>query len=70
MKKCQAIFEAALCFAFIFLFMLGIVKIMLWGNAQIVNKTLTYNKYRTQAGSPGQQLLWPMYENRELKVDF
>jgi len=70
MKLTQVVLEVALIFVVVFLFILAIIKIGVWGNAQIVGKTVRFNNTRVTAGTPGKGLTWPVYENKELEVGF
>ncbi len=74
MKLAQVALEVALIFVVVFLFILAIIKIGVWGNAQIVGKTVQFNNTRISAGTPGRTpdnaLTWPVYENQELNVGF
>lgn len=56
-EKAQVILELALVFIVFCLFILGIINIWVWGNAQIAGRNNEYEKTRVAAGTdqtPGQ----------------
>ena len=71
MKRSQVALEVSIIFVAIFLFVLAVIRIGVWGNAQMVGKTVNYINSREQAGMPGENRShWPIYVNQELSVRF
>lgn len=70
-NKSQVALEITVIFVAVFLFVLAIIRIGVWGNAQMVGKTVMYNNTREEAGTPGvNRAHWPVYINQELSVKF
>lgn len=67
-KKSQVTLELAVTFIVFCLFILGIINIFVWGNAQVVGRSKNYESDRVQAGSsqPGK---WPSYTPSSLEED-
>jgi len=74
MKRVQVALELAIIFVVIFIFILAIIRIGVWGNAQMVGKVVGFNNTRVTAGSPYiyqiQNAPVPFYENKTLTVGF
>lgn len=73
-KRTQAALELAIIFVVVFLFILAIIRIGVWGNAQMVGKVVGFNNSRVRAGSPYIYLIQNgivnFYENKTLTVGF
>jgi len=67
--KSQVMLELSMVFFIFCLFILGIIGIWVWSNAQIVGRQSNYKETRLASGSsnPGQ---WPVYTPSTLPEDY
>lgn len=67
----QATIETAVIFIVLILLFGGIFNIWVWGNKQIVQRQIAYNKSRVEAGTSSDtyELKWPLERAEELKED-
>ena len=68
-SKGQATIETAVIFIVLILLFGGIFNIWVWGNKQIVQRQIAYNKGRVEAGtsSDSYELKWPLDRAEGLK---
>jgi len=72
-SKAQAVLETSIIFVMAILFLLGIIRIWVWAEGQIIGRQIVYNNSRVLAGTVGREnvdekpLYWPIYHPKPLK---
>ena len=75
-SRSQAVLETSIIFVMAILFLLGIIKIWVWAEAQIIGRQIAYNNSRVEAGTvygedvEEKPLCWPVYEPTQLEEDW
>lgn len=68
--KAQVVLELAITFIVFCLFILGIINIWVWGNAQVAGRNNKYENTRISAGSSSSPGEWPVYRPKKLEKDW
>ena len=71
-KKAQVSLEIAIIFISIVLFLLGVIRIWVWSQSQLIGRQKSFNSTRVEAGTVEKEdeikpLVWPVYKPQKLE---